>query len=302
MTFRTEAIDISLTGTVRRGLDFLELTKPRIVLMILLTTTVGFYLGSPGDYGKLLATLIGTALAAGGTLALNQLLERDVDARMERTRRRPIPDKRIYPGEALVFGVSVTVAGLVFLSLMVNALSAWVTAVIVVTYLVVYTPLKRRSLMCVVVGAVPGALPPVIGWTAASGLLEVEAWVLFAILFLWQVPHTLAIARIYRDDFAKAGIRFLPVIEPDGRSTGRQVISYCLALIAVSLLPTLTGLTGAVYFVSALTLGGVFLSYGVGMALSQSVEAARKLLFASLAYLPLLLIVMALDSIRFLGR
>jgi protoheme IX farnesyltransferase len=302
MTFRTEAIDINLIGAARRGLDFLELTKPRIVLMILLTTTVGFYLGSAGDYGKLLATLIGTAIAAGGTLALNQLFEREVDARMERTRRRPLPDKRIQPGEALVFGVSLTSAGLLFLAVMVNDLSAWVTAVIVVSYLFVYTPLKRRSLMCVVVGAVPGALPPVIGWTAASGSLEVEAWVLFAILFLWQVPHTLAIARIYRDDFSKAGIRFLPVIEPDGRSTGRQVISYCLALIAVSLLPTLTGLTGTVYFITALALGGMFLGYGVGMAMRQSVEAARKLLFASLAYLPLLLIVMALDSIRFLGR
>jgi protoheme IX farnesyltransferase len=302
MTFRTEAIDINLIGAARRGLDFLELTKPRIVLMILLTTTVGFYLGSAGDYGKLLATLIGTAIAAGGTLALNQLFEREVDARMERTRRRPLPDKRIQPGEALVFGVSLTAAGLLFLAVMVNALSAWVTAVIVVSYLFVYTPLKRRSLMCVVVGAVPGALPPVIGWTAASGSLEVEAWVLFAILFLWQVPHTLAIARIYRDDFAKAGIRFLPVIEPDGRSTGRQVITHCLALIAVSLLPTLTGLTGTVYFITALALGGMFLGYGVGMATRQSVEAARKLLFASLAYLPLLLIVMALDSIRFLGR
>jgi protoheme IX farnesyltransferase len=302
MTFRTDAIDINLIGAAKRGLDFLELTKPRIVLMILVTTTVGFYLGSSGDYGKLLATLIGTALSAAGTLALNQLFERDVDARMERTRRRPIPDKRIHPTEALVFGVSLTAAGLLFLSLTVNALSAWVTAVIVVSYLFVYTPLKRRSLMCVVVGAVPGALPPVIGWTAASGVLEVEAWVLFAILFLWQVPHTLAIARLYRDDFAKAGIRFLPVIEPDGRSTGRQVISHCLALIAVSLLPTLTGLTGTVYFLTALTLGGMFLSYGVGMALRQSAESARKLLFASLAYLPLLLIVMALDSTRFLGR
>jgi protoheme IX farnesyltransferase len=302
MTFRTEAIDMNLISAAKRGLDFLELTKPRIVLMILLTTTVGFYLGSSGDYGKLLATLIGTALSAGGTLALNQLFERDVDARMERTRRRPIPDKRIQPGEALVFGVSLTAAGLVFLSLAVNTLSAGVTAFIVVTYLFIYTPLKRRSLMCVVVGAVPGALPPVIGWTAASGALEVEAWVLFAILFLWQVPHTLAIARIYRDDFAKAGIRFLPVIEPDGQSTGRQIISHCLALIAVSLLPTLTGLTGAVYFITALALGGIFLTYGVGMAMRQSVEAARKLLFASLAYLPLLLVVMALDSIRFLGR
>jgi protoheme IX farnesyltransferase len=302
MTSRTETIDIGVASTIKRALDFLELTKPRVVLMVLITTAVGFYLGSSGEFGKLIGTLIGTALSAGGTLALNQLLERDVDARMERTRRRPIPDKRIQPGEALVFGVLTTVSGLLFLFFAVNALSAWVTAFITVSYLFIYTPLKRRSLLCVVVGAVPGALPPVIGWTAASGSLQVEAWVLFAILFLWQVPHTLAIARLYRDDYAKAGIRFLPVIEPNGSGTGRQIISHCLALIAVSLLPTLTGLTGSVYFITAMVLGAMFLNYGIGMALHQSAQSARKLLFASLAYLPLLLVVMALDSIRFVGR
>jgi len=300
MTFGTEALDVALATGYRRALDFLELTKPRVVLMVLVTAFVGFYLGSEptARYIRLIETLIGTGLAAGGTLALNQFLERDADALMERTRHRPLPDGRIQPGEALVFGVLVTAVGLLVIALTVNALSAFVTAFIVGSYLFVYTPLKQKSSLCGVIGAVPGALPPVIGWTAASGGFGLEAWLLFAILFLWQIPHTLAIARLYRDDFARAGIRFLPVVEPDGGSTGRQIISHCLALLAVSLLPTLLGLTGSLYFLTALLLGAGFLAYGVGLAVSQSLGAARRLLFASLIYLPVILVVMALDRAR----
>jgi len=191
--------------------------------------------------------------------------------------------------------VLVTAGGLLVIALTVNALSALVTAFIVGTYLFVYTPLKQKSSLCGVIGAVPGALPPVIGWTAASGGFGLEAWLLFAILFLWQIPHTLAIARLYRDDFARAGIRFLPVVEPDGGSTGRQIISHCLALLAVSLLPTLLGLAGSLYFLTALFLGAGFLAYGVGLAVSQSLAAARRLLFVSLIYLPVILVMMALD-------
>ena len=299
MTLITNTLDIAVTGGYRRALDFLELTKPRVSLMVLVTMFVGFYLGSEhgAGYLRLIETLIGTALAAGGTLALNQFLERRADALMARTRHRPLPDGRMQPTEALLFGVGLAAAGLLILALTVNALSALVTASIVGSYLFIYTPLKQRSSLCGVVGAVPGALPPVIGWTAATGGLSIEAWVLFAIMFFWQIPHTLAIARLYRDDFAKAGIQFLPVIESDGWTTGRQIITHSLALLVVSLLPTLLGLAGTVYFLAALLLGSGFLWYGIGLAISQSLAAARRLLLASLIYLPLLLVVMALDRV-----
>jgi protoheme IX farnesyltransferase len=299
MNSSTRALDVTGIAALRRATDFFELTKPRIVLMVLVTAFVGFYVGSEKvpDYVRLLQMLFGTALAAAGTLALNQFLERDTDAMMERTRRRPLPDGRVQPREALWFGILVTVAGLAYLALAVNIESAWVTAAITLSYLLLYTPIKRKSSLCMLVGAVPGALPPVIGWVAARGDLEVDAWVLFAIMFLWQVPHTLAIARLYREDFARAGIQFLPVIEPEGSSTNRQIISHCAALLAVSLLPTLLGLAGAVYFVVAFVLGVGFLASGVSLAMDSSLGKARRLLFASLIYLPALLLVMALDRV-----
>jgi protoheme IX farnesyltransferase len=241
--------------------------------------------------------LLGTALAAGGTLALNQFLERDTDAMMERTRHRPLPDGRVQPREALWFGTAITIAGLAYLALAVNIESAWVTALVTLSYLFFYTPMKRRSSLCMLVGAVPGALPPVIGWVAARGAFDTDAWVLFAIMFLWQVPHTLAIARLYREDFAKAGIQFLPVIEPEGSSTNRQIISHCTALLAVSLLPTLLGLAGAIYFVVAFVLGAGLLASGIRLAMESTLVGARRLLFASLIYLPVLLLVMALDRV-----
>ncbi|MEE9522417.1 MAG: heme o synthase [candidate division NC10 bacterium] len=285
----------------RHPADFLALTRPRVVLMVMITTLVGFYLASVGtpDYVRLLHTLIGLALAAGGTLALNQYLERDVDAQMERTRLRPLPDGRLQPNDARAFGVAITGAGLVYLAFFVNGLSAFVTAISVGSYLFCYTPLKLKSSLCTVVGAVPGALPPVIGWGAARGELGLGAWVLFAILFLWQIPHSLAIARLYRNDYARAGIRVLPVVEPDGGSTGRQIVSNCLALLAVGLLPTLIGLAGSVYFFGALSLGIAFLGCGIALAISRSEAAARRLLFASLVYLPVQLGLMALDKMPF---
>lgn len=299
MSSNTGTVDVTMTGALRRVADYAELAKPRIVLMVLVTAFVGFYVGSERvpDYVRLLQMLFGTALAAAGTLALNQFLERDTDAMMERTRHRPLPDGRVMPREAFWFGVLITVAGLAYLTLAVNFMSAWVTALITLSYLLFYTPMKRRSSLCVLVGAVPGALPPVIGWVAARGSLEVDAWVLFAIMFLWQVPHTLAIARLYREDYAKAGIQFLPVIEPDGESTNRQIISHCAALLAVSLLPTLVGLAGPVYFVVAFLLGLGFLASGVRLAMESTLPRARKLLLASLVYLPVLLLVMALDRV-----
>ncbi|MGB7952283.1 MAG: heme o synthase [Candidatus Binatia bacterium] len=299
MSSSTDTVAFTGVTVLRRLADLVELTKPRIVLMVLVTAFVGFYVGSEKmpDYLRLLQMLLGTALAAGGTLALNQFLERDTDAMMERTRHRPLPDGRVQPREALWFGTAITIAGLAYLALAVNIESAWVTALVTLSYLFFYTPMKRRSSLCMLVGAVPGALPPVIGWVAARGAFDTDAWVLFAIMFLWQVPHTLAIARLYREDFAKAGIQFLPVIEPEGSSTNRQIISHCTALLAVSLLPTLLGLAGAIYFVVAFVLGAGLLASGIRLAMESTLVGARRLLFASLIYLPVLLLVMALDRV-----
>jgi protoheme IX farnesyltransferase len=295
----SRVLDVAAARAGRRVAAFVELSKPRLVVMILLTTGVGFYLGSRGmpDYLRLLPTLIGTALAAAGTLALNQYIERDTDAKMRRTQSRPLPEGRLLAADALLFGIVTTAAGLVYLTVAVNALSGLVTAVITVSYLFVYTPMKRRTPLCTIMGAIPGALPPVTGWAAARGGLGMEAWILFAILFLWQLPHSLAIARLYRDDYARAGIRFLPVVEPDARSTARQIVSNSLALLVVGLLPTLVGMAGSVYFVCALALSGALLAYGVSFALSRTASAARQLLLASLLYLPALLIAMALDKV-----
>lgn len=288
-------------GAWVRTLDFLALTKPRVVLMVLVTTVVGYHLASAGsaDHFRLLNTLIGTALAAAGTLALNQFLEREVDGLMKRMRLRPLPDGRLQPIEALAFGAAITAAGVLYVTLTVGLLGGLVTATTVGLYLFAYTPLKLRTPLCLVVGAIPGALPPVTGWVAARGELGVGAWVLFAILYLWQLPHTLAIARLYREDYARAGIRLLPVVDPEGTSTERQIVTGCLALLAVGLLPTLIGLTGALYFFGALTLGTGFLVCGMAQAVSRTVPAARRLLFASLVYLPTLLALMAFDKVNF---
>ncbi|MBI3988154.1 MAG: protoheme IX farnesyltransferase [candidate division NC10 bacterium] len=313
MTLRTETLDIEMPrgsrpvhrtdrGVVpacRRARDFLALTKPRVVFMVLVTTLAGFYLGSSGtlDIILLLKTLLGTTLAAGGTIALNQFLEREVDARMERTRLRPLPDGRLRPIDALAFGVTITTVGLLYLTLAVNAKAGLVTAVVVASYVFVYTPLKRKTPLCSVVGAIPGALPPVTGWVAARGELGLGAWVLFAILFLWQLPHSLAIASLYRDDYARGGIRVLPVVDPDGRRTGRQIVSNCLALLAVGLLPSLIGLAGSIYFFGAFVLGIGLLGCGIVLAIVPSTIAARRLLLASLFYLPVLLVLMVLDKV-----
>ena len=241
--------------------------------------------------------IVGTLLAAGGTLALNQYWERRVDALMARTRARPLPDGRLQPVEALLFGSAITLLGIVYLAAFVGTQAAAVTAATAVLYLFAYTPLKVRTALCTIVGAVPGALPPVTGWVAARDDLSLGAWVLFAILFLWQLPHTLAIARIYRDDYARAGVRVLPVVDANGSTTERQIVAACLALLAVSLLPTLIGLTGGVYFTGALVLGVAFVVLGGLQALAPSTPAARRVLYASLLYLPALLALLAFDKV-----
>jgi heme o synthase len=299
MTPPTEVIVAPIARERRRVMaDYAALAKPRVVLMVLITTMVGYYVGLTGaaDYVRLIHLAIGTVLAAGGTLALNQYWEREVDGLMERTRTRPLPDGRLQPLEALLFGASITAAGIVYLAATVNLISAAVTFVTFALYLFAYTPLKLRTPLCTLVGAVPGALPPVTGWVAAQNGLGVGAWVLFGILFLWQLPHTLAIARLYRDDYARAGVQLLPVIDAQGRSTERQIVTGCLALLVVSLLPTLVGLAGAVYFVGALVLGGVFAAFGARQAMEPSLAGARRVLFASLLYLPALLALLAFDK------
>ncbi len=286
------------TTFVHRAVDFIEFIKPRLVVMILITTAAGYYLGAQTvDWLRCLHTLIGAGLTAAGVLGLNQYLERDVDAQMKRTQERPLPDGRMNPLEALLVGAALTGGGMLYLTFVVNMLSGFVISLIVVSYLFLYTPLKRTTSLCTLIGAVPGALPPVVGWVAARGSLTGGAWVLFTILFLWQLPHSLAIAYIYREDYAKAGFRLLPVIHPDGASTCRQIVINCVALLGIGLLPALYNIAGSVYFFTALLAGAAFLAVGIYLARTRSVKAARYLLYASLLYLPLVFITMALDKI-----
>jgi protoheme IX farnesyltransferase len=287
------------TAFARRAADYVELIKPRLVVMILITTAAGFYLGAQQtvDWLLCLHTLVGAGLTAAGVLGLNQYLERDVDAQMKRTQERPLPGGRMHPLTALLIGAILTGGGMLYLTISVNMLSGFVISLIVVSYLFLYTPLKRKTSLCTLIGAVPGALPPVVGWVAARGTLTGEAWVLFAILFFWQLPHSLAIAYIYREDYAKAGFRLLPVIHPDGASTCRQIVINCIALLGIGLLPALYNVAGSIYFFMALVSGVAFLAFGIYLARTRSIKAARYLLYASLLYLPAVFITMALDKI-----
>jgi protoheme IX farnesyltransferase len=274
----------------RRAADFVTLTKPRLNFLVVLTTLAGYALGADrgAPVAALLHTVIGTALVAGGASALNQLWERDTDRLMRRTRLRPLPDLRVRPSEALWFGAGLSAAGLLQLALGANLLTAGVAAATLLSYVFFYTPLKLRTSLSTIIGAIPGALPAVIGWVAATGRLSVEAWVLFAIVFLWQMPHFLAIGWMYRDDYASAGIPLLPVIQPDGRSTGRQAVLYAAALIPVTLLPSFVGLASAYYMVGALVLGVVVLALSLEFAATRTMTTARRLFLATILYLPLL--------------
>jgi protoheme IX farnesyltransferase len=269
---------------------YLDLTKPRITWLILMSTGIGYYFGLDGavNWWALAHTMLGTGLLASGTAALNQWYERAADARMARTRARPLPTGMVTPGQALAFGVGLAIAGFFELWLGVNLLSALLGAFTLITYLFVYTPLKIRSPHSTTIGAIPGAMPPLIGYAASAGTLTAEAWALFAILFLWQFPHFYAIAWMYRDDYARAGIRMLPVVEPDGESTARRMFWFTVALIPISLLPFALSMAGRFYLVAAILLGAYFLRAAWRIRKDRTGLAARRVMLASVAYLPLL--------------
>jgi heme o synthase len=289
-------------GFNKRLAAYFELTKPRITSLVVLSALAGFALGSPSsiDWAALLHTALGVALLSAGVNALNQYWERDLDALMRRTKLRPLPAGKLPPRGALAFGVAVSLIAEAYLAWFLNPLTAFWGLAALASYLFLYTPLKTRTHWCTFIGAFPGALPPLLGWAAARNEVGVEAATLFGIMFLWQFPHFHAIATMCREDYARAGIRMLPVIEPDGKRTARQIVGYTIALIPVSLLPAflhISGLhfSGWIYLAGAVVLGGWFLHAGVAAAKESTSEQSRRLLKVSVIYLPLLLILMVLN-------
>ena len=277
----------------------MELTKPRIVGLVVATAAAGFYLAAPGgvDVTLFLNAMLGTTLVAAGTNALNQVAERDVDAIMRRTARRPLPTGRVGPADAAWFAWLLGASGITCLAALVNPLTALLAAATLGSYVFLYTPLKRRTTLATLVGGIPGALPIVGGWTAAGGTLGIEAWVLFWILFLWQLPHFLALAWLYREDYARAGLRMLSVGDADGLNTFRQAALYAVALLPVSLVPTLVGVTGPVYFFGAVVLSGWLVWVGFAALRERGAPQARRLFLTSVWYLPALLGLMVADKV-----
>src|SRR5580658_1940228 len=277
--------------------DYIALTKPRITWLILMSTGVGYFFGARNGWHllTLIHTIIGTGLIASGTAALNQWYEREADAKMRRTQDRPLPAGRLDAWKALVFAIAISVAGFAELWFGANPLSAVLGLFTLLCYLFVYTPLKQRSPHSTTIGSIPGAMPPLIGFAAASGTLTWDAWVLFAILFLWQFPHFYAIAWMYKEDYARAGIRMLPVVEPDGKSTARRILLYSIALIPISLMPKFFAMAGNVYLYGALALGLVFVYYGLRIRTDRTRQQARRVLLASVIYLPALFSLMLFD-------
>lgn len=293
-------MDIAPAGAIpaasARAVDFFELTKPRITMLVLITTAVGYAVAWRGgfDPATFVALILGTALLSGGASALNQYVEREFDARMERTRSRPLPSGRVMPADAAVFGLVLSGAGLLLL-----AAAGWLTlllgAAALASYVLAYTPLKRVSSLCTVVGAIPGAIPPMMGWAASRGSLGPGAWALFAVLFLWQLPHFLAIGWMYREDYARGGFPMLPVMDPDGRSTGRQMVLYSAALLPVTLVAGSLASAGSLYLAGAVLFGAIFLGFSARFARAKSTAAARWLFLVSILYLPALLGLMVFD-------
>ena len=288
--------------------DYSELVKARVTTLVIVTAACGFYLGArKGGFSslswQLLAAMIGVGLVSGGTAALNEVMERDVDARMSRTARRPLPSGRMSLTHGTIVGLLLTLGGSVYLGLTTNWLTGALALLTATVYLAIYTPLKQISPVCTTIGAIPGAMPGVLGWTAARGRLDLEALVLFAIVFFWQFPHFFAIAWLYRDDYARGGVRMMPVVESDGRRTSRRILFYSIALIPVSMLPFFVRMSGAVYLAGAVILGVSFLYFGLRLTQSRfqpsvgvSKRLARQLLQASVIYLPLLFALMMINT------
>lgn len=290
-----EAVEVAAQKSV-----WADLIKARLTTLVVLTTAAGFYAGWRGavDWALLLHTVLGTALVASGAAALNQLLEREHDAKMRRTETRPLPAGRLTPDVVLMVGAGLSIAGLLYLAAAVNLLTSLLGAITLILYVWIYTPLKRVTTLNTVIGAIPGALPPLMGWTAARGEISAGGWGLFAILFFWQLPHFLAIAWIYRDEYAKAGFAMLPVVDPEGRRTGSQALSHTLGLFPVSLSPVVFGLAGKIYLAAALALGLWFVFAAFRFSRQLSVPRARALFFVSIIYLPLLFGALAVDKIK----
>jgi protoheme IX farnesyltransferase len=295
--------NIETDGTITiersRFADYVSLTKPELTFLSVVTALGGFYLGVNDaiPIAAMLHTMFGTMLVGGGAGALNQYIEREYDALMRRTENRPLPAGRLTPGEVLLFGSLMSIAGILELTISTNVLSGFLAIVTLVTYLFLYTPLKRITWFSTIVGGIPGALPPMIGWSAARGQLSIEAWILFGILFFWQMPHFFSLAWMYRKDYERAGYPMLTVMDSEGKRTSMQILFYCLGLVPVSLMLTLNGSLGWTYFFGALTIGCAFAYYGVHLMITKSNADARKMFFASLLYLPALLAFMIIDKL-----
>ncbi len=292
-----EIQDTKIIGLKEKLAAFLELTKPRIAFMLVLTSAAGFYLGSKGNFDFLLFinSIIGITLLAFGVATLNQFIERRTDALMERTAKRPIPTNKVSPAEALIFGLILTVSAEIYLAFLVNSLTAILGLVVIVGYVLLYTPLKTKTSASTAIGAIPGAMPPLMGWTSSANEITLGAWVLFALLFLWQFPHFLAIASMYKEQYRKAGILMLPVVEKEGRLTAIQIVTFTVMLLPISIAPFFIGVAGYVYLVGASVLGIWFLYSSIQTARAKTVEQSRKLLLVSVLYLPIIFALMVFN-------
>jgi protoheme IX farnesyltransferase len=297
MEIATEIQAAKVIGLREKLAAFLELTKPRIALMLVLTSAAGFYLGSEYNFNFVLFvnSIIGIALLAFGVATLNQFIERRTDALMERTAKRPLVIGTVSPTEALIFGVLLCVVAEIYLAFLVNGLTAFLGLIVIVGYVLLYTPLKTHTSASTAIGAIPGAMPPLMGWTSAADEITFGAWILFAMLFLWQFPHFLAIAWMYREQYAKAGIKMLPVVDPNGKLTARQIVIFTILLLPVSVMPYFFGVSGVIYLVGASLLGCWFLWASISAARAKSNEKARALLLVSVLYLPLIFALMVFN-------